>query len=497
MSRKALEDFLASEVAKFNSWVTTDKRSPQARFLRGAENHVIRIMRSGNRVGKTTVGVVDVVADCLGYHPWSKNRPPNHWWVSGLDWEFGIGQVIWPKMKPYIPMSKVRSIAWMRKSEPEIPISILFRNGSQIDFKSSDSGRRKYQGADLDGLWLDEEHPPDVVEEARTRLLDRDGYLNVTLTPLMRMRWVQDLEKDQDTLVIRTSMRDAADAGILRKDVVEKFARGLPEKQRRVRVNGEFVALEGQVYPELTEGQNSCRIVGDSVEWQGERVCAWPIPESYKRWWSADWGYVNPTVVHVAAEIPGINRLVFYRCYYAAGIRGSQWGKLLSERAPERLATGLICDHDAQVRAEIEAGGTPEDPWAPVSTVAADKDIDRGLEAVQRCSETSLADGMPQLLFLVDEDHNDDKLGRCDCHKVFWEADMYHYPEVKANRADPKDRPVKKDDHAMDALRYLVIEWERSRKGPSMPDEIIEPEDQEASDFWDDGYTLDLDGDIL
>jgi hypothetical protein len=71
----------------------------------------------------------------------------------------------------------------------------------------------------------------------------------------------------------------------------------------------------------------------------------------------------------------------------------------------------------------------------------------------------------------LDEDGEsfDSVLGRCDLDKVFWEAEHYHYPQVKENRPDPKDRPVKKDDHAMDALRYLLLSWETFRGGPPRP----------------------------
>ena len=96
--KAALAAFLASPLGSFNAWRTPAGRSPQAEFFRAAATHKVRIFRSGNQVGKTTAGAVDVLLACLGWHPWFQFRPPVRGWCSGRDWDFGIGQVIWPAM---------------------------------------------------------------------------------------------------------------------------------------------------------------------------------------------------------------------------------------------------------------------------------------------------------------------------------------------------------------------------------------------------------------
>ena len=453
-NRAMLEAYLRSPLAKFQSWRTPDGRSPQGDFLRGASTHRHRVFRSGNRVGKTTIGGVDMVLQLLGWHPWSEIPAPLHAWASGLDWEFGIGQVLWPSIRGLIPPECIQSIAWMRRQEPSIPMSIIFRNGSQLDFKSADSGRRKYQGAELQLLWLDEEHPEDVVEEAKTRLLRTRGYMNVTLTPLMRMRWVQELERAETTLSVRASMREAAAAGLLPIDAVEQFAASLPERQRRVRVDGDFVALEGMVYPDLNRERHMAVPHGRELRVGGKTVCEWPLPSGWRRWASIDWGMANPTACVVAAEDPRQGRLIVERCYYSPGIRASVWARLLKDRLPE-LVVPLISDHDAQARAECEAAG--------LYTSKADKEVEAGIESVDRLLNKTCDDGGPGLMFVTDG-YNDPVLGRCDAEKVLWEGELYHYARARPDRPDPKDVPVKKDDHSMDALRYLAISYERGAK---------------------------------
>ena len=96
MSRALLQSFHASPLGKFQSWKTPDGYSPQADFLRAGKTHRARVFRSGNRVGKTTAGALDVLLACCGWHPWFDRRPPIRAWVSGLDWEFGIGASFGP-----------------------------------------------------------------------------------------------------------------------------------------------------------------------------------------------------------------------------------------------------------------------------------------------------------------------------------------------------------------------------------------------------------------
>ena len=460
-----MESFLASPLGKFQSWKTPDGHAPQAAFFRAAATHKARVFRSGNQVGKTTAGAVDVLLACCGWHPWLDRRPPIKAWVSGLDWDFGIGQVIWPALEALLPSGVVRSITYRRRTAPVLPLHVAFRNGSSITFKSAEAGRTKYQGAPLDYVWLDEEHPGDVVEEARTRLLAKQGHLVATLTPLLRAEWVKALEKEDTTKTFRASMIDAARAGILDLGAVKRFEASLPERQRRVRVHGEFVALEGMVYPSFGRETHVARLrEGKLSTSSGLAVASWPLPPSWPRWAAVDWGINNPTAVVIAAEQPTQGRLIVERVYYSTGIRASEWARLLRSRLP-RLRVALISDHDLQARSELEAEGVP--------TTRADKDIDRGLESVERLISKTCPDGAPGLL-LAETGETDKGLGTCDASKLTWELEGYHYPRARPGRPDPIDRPVKVNDHACDALRYLVNAWERSQGGAPQPPRAAE-----------------------
>jgi phage terminase large subunit len=42
------------------------------------------------------------------------------------------------------------------------------------------------------------------------------------------------------------------------------------------------------------------------------------------------------------------------------------------------------------------------------------------------------------------------------CSHLIWEIEQYKYPEDKG-KTNPNERPIKKDDHGPDALRYLAL----------------------------------------
>lgn len=94
-------------------------------------------------------------------------------WVSALDFptsrdviqpkyfDNGFGRV--GKYPPFIPDHEIET--W--NAEAQV---LKLKNGSLIGFKSAESGRRKYQGADRDWFHMDEEHPWEIYEESVIRV---------------------------------------------------------------------------------------------------------------------------------------------------------------------------------------------------------------------------------------------------------------------------------------------------------------------------------------
>ena len=220
---------------------------------------------------------------------------------------------------------------------------------------------------------------------------------------------------------------------------------------------GLWVAAEGVIY--------------DDWDPAAHLVEAFEIPADWPRYWSVDFGYVNPFVCQMWAESPD-GQLVLYREVYRTrrtvdqhahdimacvsvanpdyvhpeGLqRRAYHGRVWTEPKPRVV----VCDHDAEGRATLTAE-------LNLGTRAADKRVKLGIETVQRRLRRR-ADGRPGVVFVRDAlVHRDQDLA--DAKKPTSTIDEIP-GYVWAIKADGKsnDEPVKEDDHGCDATRYLIM----------------------------------------
>lgn len=435
-------------------------------------------------------------ADCwlalVGEHPAQRSghmrKPPIHAWVSALDYEQGICDDVWPIMEALLPSGMVRSIAWYRSKEPRIPRTITLRNGSSLTFKSAESGFKKYFGTPIDYLGLNEEHPPEIVTEARRGLVSRGGHLAVAATPVQSMLWLRDLEDEPSTVTIRASLRDAVAAGIADGAAVERFLESLPPSQRAMREAGDYTTLEGLVYKEFSRSTHVAKARDGAIYIGQDKLAPWPIPPAWPRAWAHDFGTSHAGATVIGARDPFTGRLWIYRGFYKPGLPPSVWGRELKKEPTWRVP--LVCDHDAGGRAEFET--LDRDTGRSLMTEPAAKgpgSVEAGIAVVQRWLWQRCPDGHPRVVLVEAPLERHDMLGRCDGvgddrGGLRWEIERYKYPDKrKEGLADPKvDVPVKTKDHAMDALRYLIVDLDRPRSTG-----VIAPtEDPRENTFEDD-----------
>jgi len=185
---------------------------------------------------------------------------------------------------------------------------------------------------------------------------------------------------------------------------------------------GKWVLAEGIVYP----GFNY------SVHIYKDR----PIPSAWSRYRSIDFGYTNPFVCLFGA-VDHDGRLYIYDEHYEAKRLIGYHQEHVKRYGNESLA---VADHDAQERAELREHG--------INTKAAKKDVTLG---IQRVSERLVVqpDGYPRLFI------------SSRCKNLIREFGLYRWAEVKEG-VNEKEEPIKDNDHAMDALRYLVMELDHN-----------------------------------
>src|SRR5262249_12503778 len=110
-----------------------------------------------------------------------------------------------------------------------------------------------------------------------------------------------------------------------------------------------------------------------------------------------------------------------------------------------------VSDHDAEDRATLERHG--------VSTVAANKAISTGIEAV-KARLRKQKDGKPRLLIMRDSLVEEDGL-LAELHKPLCTHDevmMYVYPKATSGKA-VKEVPVDMYNHGMDCKRYMTMHF--------------------------------------
>jgi len=148
----------------------------------------IRIVLGANRSGKSEFGGIDTCIQVTGVIPkciaevYPKDFIRNgKYWVSSLDFP-SSRDITQDKVNKYLPKRFVQRFS----KDDKI---YFLTEGREIGFKSADSGREKYQGTSRYQVWMDEEHPKDVYDEAYMRTIDCSGRILLTFTPVEGLTW--------------------------------------------------------------------------------------------------------------------------------------------------------------------------------------------------------------------------------------------------------------------------------------------------------------------
>jgi len=194
-------------------------------------------------------------------------------------------------------------------------------------------------------------------------------------------------------------------------------------------------------------------------EWDRSRILInpYPVPKEWPRYLVVDFGFTNPFVCLWAAIDPD-GRIIIYRQIYkthmlvedhAQMIKAvSQWGKADGDPMPREI----ICDHDAEGRGTLTR-------HLGFRTVPAHKAVLEGIQAVASRFRNA-GDGKPRIQImrdcLVEKDRDLAEQKKPTCLED--EPDVYVWDTRQGMKQG--DQPVKENDHAMDALRYLTARFD-------------------------------------
>lgn len=175
----------------------------------------------------------------------------------------------------------------------------------------------------------------------------------------------------------------------------------------------------------------------------------------YVRGISVDWGFRNPCACLWWLYDRVDDTYIVYRSYYGTGLRANEVGKKLGElNAGDELDIALgdpsMWNTDAVTGTSVsdelfQSAGLYE------RAQRADNDVERGIE------QTYWYIANRRLLVME---------GRCE--DLEREIEVYKYgddDESRPTRTNPKESPLKKADHACDAMRYMVASQHLYKEG--------------------------------
>lgn len=430
--RRKANDFLA----EYNSG--EKKHLKQLAFHKCPKKN--RWVFGGNRSGKTECGAVETVYMARGIHPYRENRKNTFGWVVSVSTQVQR-DVAQAKVLHYLKPSWIADITMLsgKKESPEYGVidQIMVRNVfggiSVIGFKSCDQGREKFQGSSLDYVWFDEEPPKDVYEECRMRIIDKNGDIFGTMTPLKGLTFVyEDIYlNSENSPDIWCEFMEWADNPYLPESEIKTLTETLSEEQLESRRYGRFKANGGLVYPEFDENIHVIEPFNVPADWYDNIS----IDPGLKNPLSCHWYAVDyDGTVYVIAEHFEAEKTVEYHA------------KKIKEICA-RL--GWAKDGSGRIRALIDSAANQKTLSALKSVSElfyeqginvnpnVNKDLFSGIARVKQYLKP--ASGKPRLYVFA------------TCVNLIRELKSYRWGDGNG------DAPKKTDDHALDELRYYIM----------------------------------------
>lgn len=395
----------------------------------------IKWLIGGNQSSKTYTNMMDLAMLLLDCHP-VHYMPKGVHWACIEHWD-QCRDILWEKnLKNFIPSDAIvpNGIEYGMHKTPK---RIFFKNGHRLEFKSFLQGRGSFQGRGLDSIHCDEQCEHDfqgILNEMQTRLLQKNGFLSWSMTPIISQPELEermhDIPDTDETFKINLNDNRVSRGGYIPDKLIDAMIAEWPEEIQATRIAGDFASYYGAVFKTYNRDVH--------------RIDPFRIPKDWRRYRSFDFGFTNPKVCLWLAKDKDENWYV-YREFYKAQCMTEELirnVKILSKG--ETYIRNIADPEDPEAREKLKLAG--------IRTVVARNDINPGVEFVQSKFKVK-EDGKPSLVIFN------------TCRNTLREVPSYHYAKG-SNTKNPSDIPVQKDDHTVDALRYAIFTVDgKFRKG--------------------------------
>lgn len=407
-------------------------------------NAKIRLFIGGNRSGKTVGGAAESIFYLTGKHPFRQTpKGPIRGRCVSVDFVNGVEKIVKPEIAKWLPLSELRGGSWSTAYDKQLR-TLYLENGSFLEFMSYDQDLDKFAGTSRHFVWCDEEPPKEIFTENRMRLLDVGGDLWITMTPVEGMTWLHDdiyvaAKNDPNIFVVEV---DQGENPYLNHAERDSFLSGLSDDERKARVQGKFVQVGGMVYKQFSE-KNIVEPFSPPIEWLHVA--------------GMDHGLNNPTAWLWTAINPDGDLFVYDEhyendkvvSYHAGVVQRKEAGH--SRQSDYRVGDPSIRNRDpitgTSIQLEYIEHGVP--------VALGNNDVLAGINRVSRLIQGTI---------ISDSQGNHVRRPKLyvtrNCVNLIYELQRYRWATWATKRMDAqknkKEEPHKKDDHACDALRYIV-----------------------------------------
>jgi phage terminase large subunit-like protein len=427
----------------------------------------IRVFLGGNRAGKTTAGVVADIIDCCDPEaipphllPYKRWQTPIQMYLVAVDART-METVQLPKFREWTPSSQLVGNGFDKAYDKTLQ-RLNFKNGSWVQFMTQRMEVDAFAGASLHRVHFDEEpaheHGKSLYTEAVTRLIDHGGDMLMTLTPLLGMSWFFDdvflpWERELGPHAEQGFGHQEVEGGFVKTTYLTKvdmddnptldprgkamaLAEYHTEEERSARKSGKFVSFSGLVY----DGFNRDRhVIPDSVAREAllpenlQRLAV-GIDPGFRHKAGVVWVARTEKQLVVVSEL-GLKETVISQVAKRIHMQNSDL-----ECAPAMYPGDPAClKRDPQTGksdqlAFVEAG---------IPIFPGINDVRPGINVIRGLLERG------ELVIAA------------SCTELIEEFTRYRWVQPKRSEHAPRDQPVKRDDHLLDALRYATMSLPR------------------------------------
>ncbi len=349
-----------------------------------------------------------------------------------------------------------------------------FRNGSKVIFRYLDE-MEKILSLNLGWFYIDqaEEVGEDVwnhlqgrlrywnPEKVKSWLADYSDYSRkywgkktypthfAFITGNPHPGWVKRIFKDNPPskeykLFEASSAQNAAN---LPEGFIESLRESYSEEYAQRYIDGRWDAFGGQIYKTFSETTHC--------------IPSFEIPSHWKRIISLDHGYTNPTCVLWGA-VDEVGNLFIYKEHYKANMKVSEHAQIIKEKCQnepvERFEGKIRIWADPSTRGKQGVTGRSimeEYRRLGLALAAANNHVEAGIMRVNE-------------LMALDPNHEHPikhkkmaphlYIFKRECPNLISELKEYQWEKTIGDK-NRSEKPRKKDDHACDALRYMVMTY--------------------------------------